>query len=162
MAIISLIAVMIFTLTGTRGNGNTATVGNRTPSAVSNDGGALVFGNTNAKVTLTVYSDPMCPYCGQFERANGGDDIVKAVQAGRIQLQLHPLAFLDQMSRGGTQYSTRASNALVAVSDATPRPACASTRACTPPAPSPRRTAPASPTISSPIWPARPAPTRMS
>lgn len=117
VVIVGLVAVMIFTLTGNRGTGNTATVGNSVPATATDDG-AIVFGNPDAAVTVDVYSDPMCPYCGQFERANG-EDLTAAAQAGRIQLKIHPMAFLDRLSRG-TEYSTRASNALVAVADADP------------------------------------------
>ncbi|WP_344127900.1 DsbA family protein [Luedemannella flava] len=78
-------------------------------------GGALVSGKADAPVRLEVYLDYMCPYCGQFERANG-EEIARLVGAGTVRLETYPLAFLDEAS-SGTQYSTRAANAAATVSD---------------------------------------------
>lgn len=59
---------------------------------------------------VDLYLDPMCPYCGQFEVANG-DTLAALVDDGSISLRVHSLTFLDRASQG-TQYSTRASGAL--------------------------------------------------
>lgn len=82
------------------------------------DAGALRFGKDDAKVTVAVYADFMCPYCGRFERANG-DALHDALNAGTIILDVHPMAFLDAQS-GGTEYSTRAANAFVTIAEADP------------------------------------------
>ena len=79
--------------------------------------GALVSGESGA-VRLEIYLDYMCPYCGRFERANG-DEIERLVADGTVRLELHPLSFLDRMS-DGTQYSTRAANAVATVADRAP------------------------------------------
>jgi protein-disulfide isomerase len=80
--------------------------------------GAMDF--TNGYITLgagdTVvdsYFDPMCPYCAQFEAANG-EQLAAMVGDGTITLRLHPMVFLDQLSKG-TEYSTRATNTLIGV-----------------------------------------------
>jgi protein-disulfide isomerase len=73
----------------------------------------LTVGEASAPVTVDVYSDFMCPFCGQFERAQS-EDIESLVKEGTIQLKLHPMAFLDQQSNG-QKFSTRAANALVTV-----------------------------------------------
>jgi protein-disulfide isomerase len=57
----------------------------------------------------------MCPYCGQFERANGSA-LAAAVDNGTARLEVHPMAFLDDLS-SGTRYSTRAANAFAAVAN---------------------------------------------
>lgn len=72
------------------------------------DDGYLMVG-TGATV-VDLYIDPMCPYCGQFDNANG-DALAALVDGGSITLRLHSLTFLDQASQG-SEYSTRASAAL--------------------------------------------------
>lgn len=64
------------------------------------------------------YFDLMCPYCEQFESANGAQ-LADLVASGSITLRLHPMVFLDRLSMG-TEYSTRATNALVGVAVASP------------------------------------------
>ena len=82
-------------------------VSGRTGAAFLDDGYLLV--GTGATV-VDLYIDPMCPYCGQFDIANG-DTLAALVDDGTITLRLHALTFLDQASQG-TEYSTRASAAL--------------------------------------------------
>lgn len=67
--------------------------------------------------TLDTYIDFMCPVCNQFEQLYG-PDILTLVDDGTITLGIHPIAILDGQSQG-TQYSTRAANAMycVAVAD---------------------------------------------
>lgn len=72
---------------------------------------------------IVVYVDYLCPYCGQFETTNG--DYLKALvagsddQTGSAQLTIKPAAFLDAQS-AGTNYSTRAMNAVACVVDSEP------------------------------------------
>lgn len=73
--------------------------------------GYLRFGN--GKTDVATYIDPMCPYCGEFENANGRE-LATLVNNGGITLRVHPLNFLDRSSQG-TDYSTRAANALTCV-----------------------------------------------
>lgn len=108
-------AVMNAKSTTTAGGGAGGTL--VTPTRAT-DAGAIRFGGDDAKVTVTVYADFMCPYCGRFERANG-DALHDALNAGTIILDVHPMAFLDAQS-GGTEYSTRAANAFVTIAEADP------------------------------------------
>jgi protein-disulfide isomerase len=80
--------------------------------------GAIRVGQAAAPVTVDIYLDYMCPFCGKFERANG-DEISRLVQSGKAKVDIHPLAFLDDKS-GGTRYSTRAANAVATVADRAP------------------------------------------
>ena len=122
---LTVIAVMIGSMVWSISS-NRATVGAAaTPGTgalvrpnLATDAGALRFGKPTAPVTLTLYADFMCPYCGQFERANGAD-LDRAVLEGTIRLDVHPLSFLDRQSAGG-RYSTRAANAFVTIAHADP------------------------------------------
>ncbi|WP_460529197.1 MULTISPECIES: DsbA family protein [Humibacter] len=81
------------------------------------DKGALVVGD--GKTIVDTYIDPMCPYCGEFERANGRT-LAEKVNDGTITLRVHPLNFLDPNSQG-TNYSSRAGSALTCVAASDPK-----------------------------------------
>jgi len=86
-----------------------------TSPAAATAGGGLRIGSETAPVTVTIYLDYMCPYCGKFEQANGAD-LQQLVTDGAAKVELHPLAFLDRMSNG-TEYSSRTANAAATVAD---------------------------------------------
>lgn len=88
-----------------------ATTTETTGAAASAEGGPIVIGDASAAVTVDIYTDFMCPYCGRFEQANG-EELQTALDAGTAKLAIHPMSFLDQASNG-SQYSTRAANAFV-------------------------------------------------
>ena len=77
--------------------------------------GAILVGD--GENTLDTYIDFMCPVCGQFEQLYG-PTIQSLVDDGTITLGIHPIAILDRPSQG-TEFSTRAANAMycVAVAD---------------------------------------------
>lgn len=91
---------------------------------VAEGGGAVtgdytvVVGQSDAPVTLSIYQDFMCPYCGMFERANR-DDLEALVDDGTAQIEFHIVNWQDAQSLG-TNYSSRAGNAFVAVAKAEP------------------------------------------
>lgn len=80
--------------------------------------GSFTVGSAIAPVRLELYLDYMCPYCGRFERANGGE-IQRLVGDGTVKVELHPLSFLDRMS-SGSRYSTRTANAVTTVAEKAP------------------------------------------
>jgi len=80
--------------------------------------GAIAVGAAEAPVTVEVYYDYMCPACGAFESANSGE-LSRLVADGTARIELRPIAFLDEQS-SGTEYSTRAANAIAVVADAAP------------------------------------------
>jgi protein-disulfide isomerase len=67
--------------------------------------------------TVQTYMDFMCPACGMFERQMG-PTWKKLVDAGQINLEMHPNAFLDVSSTD--KYSTRATSAIVYVAQHAP------------------------------------------
>lgn len=84
-------------------------------SVINDETGAIAVGEgTN---TLDTYIDFMCPICNQFETAYGSA-IEGLVDDGTITLNIHPISILDRQSQG-TEFSTRAANAMycVAVAD---------------------------------------------
>jgi protein-disulfide isomerase len=97
-----------------------------TPAGVT-AAGAIPIGDPAAPVTVEVYLDYMCPYCGRFDRANA-EDINRMVAAGAARLELYPMSFLDKTS-SGTRYSTRAANAVATVADRAPDKVLAFTQA---------------------------------
>jgi protein-disulfide isomerase len=97
--------------TGGGGTGETPKASN-----INSDTGAILVGTGDS--TMDTYIDFMCPICNQFEQAYG-EAIQGLVDDGTITLGIHPIAILDDKSQG-TEYSTRAANAMycVAVQDA--------------------------------------------
>ena len=80
--------------------------------------GAIPVGKASAPVTLEIYFDYMCPACGAFEAANGAE-LDRLLEEGVTRIELRPISFLDEQS-SGTEYSTRAANAIATVADAAP------------------------------------------
>ncbi len=92
-------------------------------AAAGSDAWTITVGQTGAPVRVSVYQDYMCPFCGRFDATNG-DELNRLVAEGTIQLEIHPMSFLDRASNG-TRYSTRAANAFVTAAKADPDSAMA-------------------------------------
>ncbi|MBZ4318893.1 thioredoxin domain-containing protein [Streptomyces huiliensis] len=58
------------------------------------DGTEILIGDKNAKETLTVYEDPRCPICAQFEQ-NSGKKLRQDVKDGRYKVRFVLANFLD-------------------------------------------------------------------
>lgn len=67
---------------------------------------------------VVVYVDYLCPHCGQFEQ-EAGAMLEQWVGSGQATLQIYPVVFQDNLSKG-TRYSTRAANALGCVVEKQP------------------------------------------
>ncbi|MGV8910189.1 MAG: DsbA family protein [Propionicimonas sp.] len=120
LAVIALlVGISVWSIVGARGGGGSGgAVGALVAPAGATDSGAVLIGKPDAKVTVSVFLDFMCPYCGRFDAANGSA-LAAAVESGTAKIELHPMAFLDDSS-AGTKYSTRAANAFVAVANSDP------------------------------------------
>jgi protein-disulfide isomerase len=114
VALVVVAGLVIFLNNQEKGGGGTG----ETPTASNIDSstGAIIVGT--GEQTMDTYVDFMCPICNQFEQAYGAA-IQGLVDDGTITLGIHPIAILDNKSQG-TEYSTRAANAMycVAVADA--------------------------------------------
>lgn len=86
-----------------------------TPPSGVVDRYAVPRGEASAAVTVTVYEDFMCPFCGAFETA-AAPMLEEYVESGDVRVLYRPMSFLDHASNG-TEYSTRAANALAVVLD---------------------------------------------
>jgi len=78
------------------------------------DGYTVTIGKSSAPHTITLYEDLQCPICKEFEAATA-DAVQKAVADGKVKVDYHMVAFLDDAS--STDYSSRALNALMVVLD---------------------------------------------
>ena len=57
----------------------------------------------------------MCPFCADFEKASSGW-LAQYAEQGKVAIRYSPISILDEGS-DGTEYSTRAANALAVVLD---------------------------------------------
>lgn len=87
-----------------------------TGSGIEQETGAIIVGD--GEQTLDTYIDFLCPICGQFETTYG-PEILDLVDDGTLTLKIHPIAILDRLSQG-TEYSSRAANAMYCVAEADP------------------------------------------
>lgn len=92
--------------------------GDQKPKYANNEGGILIskngYGTTveNAP-TIAVYADPLCPGCGNFNRESD-QMLIAMMKAGQINLEIHPMSFLDRIS--SDHYSTRVTGAIAYIS----------------------------------------------
>lgn len=100
-----------------------ATAPGEAPSAanVNSKTGAITFGD--GPDTLGTFIDFMCEYCQAFEQ-NFGDPIDTALASGDLTLEITPIAILDRASQG-TDFSSRAANAMYVISIGDPKNAIA-------------------------------------
>ncbi|MFL0411237.1 DsbA family protein [Microbacterium paludicola] len=94
---------------------NAATAPAESPASASIDEttGAIRLGE--GPDVLETWIDFMCPFCGQLEES-WGETISDQVAAGEVTLEVYPVAILDNYSQG-TEYSTRAANAMYCVAE---------------------------------------------
>jgi protein-disulfide isomerase len=110
VAVLALIVVVFVVVQAGRDTTGKAA----TPPAGAVDTYSVPMGAVDAPVTVTVYEDFMCPYCGDFEQVSS-ERLKKYAESGDVQVRYHVVSFLDDTS--STDYSTRAANALAVVLD---------------------------------------------
>jgi protein-disulfide isomerase len=121
LVILGLVVAIVFAVVNASGGGDDKTPavsGKVVTPANGTANGAVPIGEPNAPVTVEIYYDYMCPACGAFEAANGGE-LDRLLEDGTVRVELRPISFLDKAS-SGTKYSTRAANAFATVADAAP------------------------------------------
>ncbi|MGN2636385.1 DsbA family protein [Nocardia takedensis] len=90
----------------------------RNPAVVSvlAPDGAVQLGRVDAKKTIDLYEDPMCPACGEVERVYS-QELAQAVDEGALAVRYRFVNFLDPKS-SSKDYSTRAIAANECVAEA--------------------------------------------
>lgn len=88
---------------------------------VTRDGGIVVVGKPDAKVTLDVYEDFICPACGAFEKAYS-KKVEEHIIDGSVQVRYHMLPMLNDRS-DPPGYSMDSANAGLCAADAGKFPA---------------------------------------
>ena len=117
--VVAIVAAVAVSLSG--GDDEAAPAGKVVVPAGATADGRIAVGAAEAPVTVTVFFDYMCPFCGRFEAANSAA-LDRLVVSGQVRLDLRPMSFLDRQS-DGARYSTRAANAVATVADASPEQA---------------------------------------
>lgn len=122
VVILGLLAAIVVAVVRASGGDDTppapAASGKVVPPANVDGSGGFTVGDAGAPVTVEIYYDYMCPACGAFEKANGGE-LDRLTGDGTARVVLRPISFLDEQSQG-TRYSTRAANAFATVVDGSP------------------------------------------
>lgn len=115
---VAVVAVLVGVVAIVAVLNTSATAPGPTPEAgqIDEETGAITFGD--GPDTVATWVDFMCPYCAQFEEAEG-ETIAGLVEDGSITLEIHPISILDRASQG-TEYSSRSASALYAVAEADP------------------------------------------
>jgi protein-disulfide isomerase len=75
----------------------------------------VTVGQSTAKAKIVAYEDFQCPVCNNFEQV-AGTQVAALAAAGQVEIQYHPVGFLDRSSNGN-EYSSRAANAAICASD---------------------------------------------
>jgi protein-disulfide isomerase len=84
--------------------------------STTRDGVVVRVGNADAKRTVDVYEDFLCPACGQFEKTYG-PELEQKVQNGTIKINYHMLPMLVRLS-SPPGYSLNSANASLCAADA--------------------------------------------
>ncbi len=88
---------------------------------VTRDGVVVVAGKSDAKVTIDVYEDFLCPFCRAFEDTNHAA-IEQKLDAGSVRVRYHMVIILNQRSNP-PGYSLDAANAAMCAADSGKFPA---------------------------------------
>ncbi|MGX7827120.1 DsbA family protein [Actinokineospora sp. 24-640] len=83
---------------------------------VSRDGAVVEVGKPDARVTVDVYEDFLCPACRAFEEKHG-PEIERAIASGELKVRYHLINLLHDLS-DPAGYSTDAANAALLAADA--------------------------------------------
>jgi protein-disulfide isomerase len=107
------IVVVLVTFIGIGVQANNAKVTGSTTATNASVSSGVLWGK-KAAATVDLFEDFQCPHCLEFEQQVGAT-LQADTRANKAQLLFHPLSFLDANS--ANQYSSRAANAALCVSD---------------------------------------------
>ena len=95
--VVGVLTLVVAIATIVQSGRDTTEVGHPPAGVVDTYG--LPRGSDGAPVTVEIYEDFMCPFCGDLEAA-ATDMLVGYVDAGDVQVQYKTLSFLDGASDG--------------------------------------------------------------
>ncbi len=108
-----VLVVVLISLIGIGVQANRAKINGVIVGVNATEANGVTFGKA-AAATVDVYEDFGCPVCEAFEKSTHVQ-LEKDVRANLAQVHYHTISFLDRNSPN--QYSTRAANAAICVSD---------------------------------------------
>lgn len=82
---------------------------------ITREGAVVTVGEQDAKVTIDVYEDFLCPACGNFKKAYGGQ-MKSEIEAGNLRVRYHLLPYLVRYS-DPEGYSRDSANAALCAAD---------------------------------------------
>lgn len=94
--VVAALLVVLSQLGGTGGSSSGGDVG-KLYSGIPQNGATL--GKAGAPVTVYLYEDFQCPYCGQFSRQTFPKLVKNYVKSGKVKVVSEPLAFLGPDSQ---------------------------------------------------------------
>ncbi|NMH97071.1 thioredoxin domain-containing protein [Pseudonocardia acidicola] len=116
VAAVVAIAVVIGVVVAVNRNSSSTTTPVAANYPVAVNGTVVTAGQASAPVTVDIYEDYLCPICERFEQSYGSD-ISTALNDGKIKVNYHATAILDQSTKP-TGYSTLAANAALCAASA--------------------------------------------
>jgi protein-disulfide isomerase len=100
-AVVLVVAVVAGLVIAWQNSSSSSSEGSAAPVAATyqatRDGAVVTAGAPTAPATVDVYEDFLCPACQQFEKIYG-DEITTALNQGKVKVNYHLIAILEQRS----------------------------------------------------------------
>jgi protein-disulfide isomerase len=112
LIVVSAVALVLY-LVMSPGTGTKPVADKAKPVRVTSSHLVTKAGTTEPKVVLSLYEDPLCPQCGDFDK-KFGPTVNELIDTGAVAADYYNVALLDTQSR---DYSSRASAAAYCVAD---------------------------------------------
>jgi protein-disulfide isomerase len=107
-------AALVLYLVMSHGNGTKPAAGEAMAVSVTSSHLVTKAGTSEPKAVLSLYEDPLCPTCADFEKTFG-PTINQLIDTGAVEVNYYSVAILD--TPGMQHYSSRASAAAYCVAD---------------------------------------------
>lgn len=99
--VVAVVAGLVVAWQSSSSSGSGGSGGSGAPVAATyqatRDGAVVRAGSPTAPVTVDVYEDFLCPACQQFEKIYG-DEMTTAMNEGKVKVDYHLIAILEQRS----------------------------------------------------------------
>ncbi|QMU80157.1 thioredoxin domain-containing protein [Streptacidiphilus sp. PB12-B1b] len=108
-AVVVLVVAVVVGILVMSSNSSSYTASQAPAGTTGGNNLVVPVGAVNAPSTLTIYEDPRCPACGEFEKAFH-TTVNQLLGAGKVQIHYHVVSFIDRHDQGNG--SKNAANAL--------------------------------------------------